>query len=336
MTTAQRRFRRLGIITVCAVYLLILVGGIVRASGAGMGCPDWPTCFGQWVPPTSVSQLPADYQQIYADLGYRDTEFNVVKTWTEYINRLAGVTIGFLIFLTALASFAYRKEDRLITWLSVMAFFMVGFQGWLGSVVVSSNLQPYIITIHMLMALAIVAVLIFCIGRSLRDRVSFEDLGRLPPRVGVVLWLALAMSLLQIGMGTQVREAVDVIAANYGGLERHLWRDDFPGIFYLHRAFAALVLFVNLWLIWDINTHVHRECGLYSASLLLGGMIGVEILAGVIMDRLGIPAAIQPLHLLLACMIFGVQFFMLTIYRFTVSKPAVAAGGEEATVPASS
>ena len=63
-----------------------------------MGCPDWPTCFGQWVPPTSESDLPRNYQEIYADLGYAETRFNVVKTWTEYVNRLIGVGIGLLIF----------------------------------------------------------------------------------------------------------------------------------------------------------------------------------------------------------------------------------------------
>ena len=93
------RYRRIALITLASVYFLILVGASVRASGAGMGCPDWPTCFGQWIPPTNEAQLPGNYQEIYAELGYRDTQFNVVKTWTEYANRLIGVTIGFLIFL---------------------------------------------------------------------------------------------------------------------------------------------------------------------------------------------------------------------------------------------
>ena len=84
---AAVRFRRLGMLTICAVYFVILVGGIVRASGAGMGCPDWPTCFGQWVPPTSEIQLPANYHEIYAQRGYENTQFNPVKTWTEYTNR---------------------------------------------------------------------------------------------------------------------------------------------------------------------------------------------------------------------------------------------------------
>ncbi|MCC6697489.1 MAG: COX15/CtaA family protein, partial [Candidatus Hydrogenedentes bacterium] len=104
-------FRRIGTTTIAAVFFLILVGGIVRASGAGMGCPDWPKCFDRWVPPTDESQLPPDYQEIYKDRGYADTTFNAVKTWTEYINRLVGVTIGFLIFLTLLSSLGYLRSD---------------------------------------------------------------------------------------------------------------------------------------------------------------------------------------------------------------------------------
>lgn len=94
---ARRRFAALALATVAIIYALILVGGIVRATGSGMGCPDWPTCFGRWIPPTSETQLPPDYQQIYADRGYADTTFNVQKTWIEYLNRLLGVFTGFAI-----------------------------------------------------------------------------------------------------------------------------------------------------------------------------------------------------------------------------------------------
>ncbi|MBL4821474.1 MAG: COX15/CtaA family protein, partial [Gammaproteobacteria bacterium] len=170
------RYRRFAWITIAAVYFLILVGASVRASGAGMGCPDWPTCFGQWIPPTSEAQLPADYQEIYAELGYADTRFNVVKTWTEYTNRLVGVTIGFLVFLTAVFSWSCRRHDPWIFRASVAAFFMVGFEGWLGSQVVSSNLQPGLITLHMLMALAIVAALLFALAQSRRGIMAAQPI----------------------------------------------------------------------------------------------------------------------------------------------------------------
>src|SRR3989338_8742997 len=71
------------------VYFVILAGGIVRISGAGLGCPDWPRCFGRWIPPTDISQIPP-----HINTG----DFNFRLAWTEYINRLAGVISGFVIF----------------------------------------------------------------------------------------------------------------------------------------------------------------------------------------------------------------------------------------------
>lgn len=104
---AEHRFIRIGFATLACLFLLILAGGIVRSSGSGMGCPDWPRCFERWVPPTNVSELPVNYQEIYKDRGYHSTEFNVMKTWTEYINRLIGAVTGFVIFLMFIFSRHY-------------------------------------------------------------------------------------------------------------------------------------------------------------------------------------------------------------------------------------
>jgi len=304
------RFRRLGMLTICAVYFVILVGGIVRASGAGMGCPDWPTCFGQWVPPTDVSQLPENYQEIYAERGYKNTQFNPVKTWTEYANRLVGVTIGFLIFLTAWSSRIFLKADKSIFYLSVSIFLLVGFQGWLGSLVVASNLHPFMITLHMLLALFIVALLIYAIAKSQKDSLIQIDSSQLPKILNTVLIIAMGLTLLQIAMGTQVREAVDFIAHKHKYIDREYWRDSFPIIFYIHRSFSAIVLFTNLWIAWKIYQSVDKNNVLLRCSYLLVSVIGCAIIAGVTLDRLGVPPVAQPIHLLMANLIFGVQFFI--------------------------
>ncbi|MEI7839395.1 MAG: COX15/CtaA family protein [Methylococcaceae bacterium] len=320
---AALRFRRLGMLTICAVYLVILAGGIVRASGAGMGCPDWPTCFGQWIPPTSEAQLPANYHEIYAQRGYENTQFNPIKTWTEYTNRLVGVTIGFLIFLTAWSSRIYLKTDKPVFYLAITAFLLVGFQGWLGSTVVSSNLNPLKITIHMIVALMIVALLIYTITRSQRDSFVPIDLVNLPPKFKTVLLVVIGMTLVQIVMGTQVRQAVDFISHELVSVDRQFWRDDFPIIFYVHRSFSSLILFTNAWLVWQLRKNVAKNHPLVRAGFLLFGLIVTAILAGVSLDRLGMPPVAQPIHLLMANLILGTQFFMWMALRYSSQKIAV-------------
>jgi heme a synthase len=316
---AAARFRRLGTLTIFAVYFVILVGGIVRASGAGMGCPDWPTCFGQWVPPTDASQLPANYHEIYAARGYESTTFNPVKTWTEYANRLVGVTIGFLIFLTAWSSRIYFKTDKTTFYLALSSFFLVGFQGWLGSAVVASNLKPFMITLHMLLALFIVALLIYAISRSQKPLLSTLNANWVTPRFTLILKIAMGITLIQVAMGTQVREAVDFIAHQHSYIDRAYWRDSFPLIFYVHRSFSSIILFTNLWLAWKIFKNADNNLLLKVAYALMG-LIVTAILAGVSLDRLGFPAFAQPVHLLMANLIFGAQFFLFICLHYATGK----------------
>jgi len=117
------RYQKVALTTVGATIFLIFVGGLVRASGAGLGCPDWPKCFGMWIPPTAASDLPSQFDV---------SQFNVFKTWTEYVNRLIGVVIGLLITATFVLSFRYRKTEPAVLYSSALAFVLVLVQGWLG------------------------------------------------------------------------------------------------------------------------------------------------------------------------------------------------------------
>ncbi len=318
------RFRRISMMTLIAVYLVILAGGIVRASGAGMGCPDWPKCFGQLIPPTSEAQLPANYHEIYAGRGYADTSFNAVKTWTEYVNRLIGATTGILVFLTLLASRHYRKTDPVVFNVSLAVFLLIGFQAWLGARVVANHLNPWIITTHMLMAFAIVILLIYAIARSQQESLSAIDTRRLPAAFKTVLQVAIGMSLLQIAMGTQIRQAMDPLIfqqmVHGDGGDRTLWRESFPFIFYIHRSFSSLILFTNLWLVWKIYKTIRSDSLMFRFGLVLAGLVVTAILSGVSLDRLGFPAVVQPVHLLMANLIFGTQLFLFLVYRYATAK----------------
>ncbi|ARK09527.1 COX15/CtaA family protein [Fibrivirga algicola] len=309
----EHSFRRLALLTVIAVFLLILVGGVVRSTGAGMGCPDWPKCFGQWVPPTDVSQLPANYQEIYSHRGYANTEFNAVKTWIEYLNRLLGALIGVFIFITFVASaIAYWQRDRAIVGYSFLALLLVGFQGWLGAKVVSSVLAAWLITLHMLLAIIIVGVLLYVVARTQIQSLSVSaqtfQLSKASNR-----WLLISSGLLliQILLGTQVRETVDEVANKLGELQRFRWVEELDIRFYVHRSFSLIVLICQLLWIVPVSKQLKKGNPIRRMAIATGSLLVVEILTGAIMAYFAIPAWAQPVHLTLAVVSLGIQFVVI-------------------------
>lgn len=311
----ERSFRRLALLTVIAVYLLILVGGVVRSTGSGMGCPDWPKCFGQWVPPTSVNELPANYQEIYSHRGYATTEFNAVKTWTEYLNRLLGALIGVFIFLTFIAStVAYWRKDRAIVGYSFLALLLVGFQGWLGAKVVSSVLATWLITLHMLLAIVIVGVLLYVMARS---QASFLMSEHTVIEKGPQRWLLISSCLLliQILLGTQVREMVDEVADQFGAQQRFRWIDELGIRFYIHRSFSLVVLATQLLWVWPVVKMQPQQTKIRQLAQSLIVLTFVEIVTGVIMAYWSIPAWAQPVHLTLAIVALGIQFLVILFVK---------------------
>jgi cytochrome c oxidase assembly protein subunit 15 len=161
----------------------------------------------------------------------------------------------------------------------------------------------------------LVALLIYTIARSQRDFLSQIDTQSLPDRFKTVLIAAMIMTLLQVAMGTQVREAVDFIAREH--IERQYWRNDFPIIFYIHRSFSSIILFTNLWLMWKIYHAFNKHQLLFRAGVALTALVVTAILAGISLDRLGVPPIVQPIHLLVASLIFGVQFFLYSCLNYS-------------------
>ena len=317
----EHSFRRLALLTVIAVFLLILVGGVVRSTGAGMGCPDWPKCFGQWVPPTDVSQLPANYQEIYSHRGYANTEFNAVKTWIEYLNRLLGALIGVLIFFTFVASVvAYWQRDRAIVGYSFLALLLVGFQGWLGAKVVASVLAAWLITLHMLVAIIIVGVLLYVAARTWFSSVDTQSF-RLSKTTKRWLLISSGLLLFQILLGTQVRETVDEIADRLGEVQRFRWVEELDVRFYVHRSFSLVVLFCQLLWIVPVYRSSSNEGGSRKMAIATGALLVVEIITGAIMAYFAIPAWAQPVHLTLAVVSLGIQFVViLFLYKNVLMK----------------
>jgi cytochrome c oxidase assembly protein subunit 15 len=315
-TVNTANFRRFGIFTIIAVYLLILAGGIVRSTGSGMGCPDWPRCFGRWIPPTDISQLPADYMVKYKVHGFK-AEFNVTKTWIEYINRLLGAIIGVLIFLVVVYSIPFLKKDKAIFYLSLLTFILVGFEAWLGKVVVATNLSPLMITLHMSGSLVIVALLIYVIARSQTQHINFNIENK--KMTELFLWVLISLTFIQIIGGTQVRELIDEISSAMNYQQRETWVSQLGSIFGFHRMFSFIVLAANSYFLYIVSKGSDKKNIFIKSAKYTLALLFFEFFLGVAMAALNIPAFIQPLHLLCATLIFGLQFFMLVMLYFSTN-----------------
>ncbi|UZR93683.1 COX15/CtaA family protein [Chondrinema litorale] len=318
MKKSEKRFRNFGVITIVSVYVLILVGGIVRATGSGMGCPDWPKCFGQWVPPTNEAELPENYKEVFKVAGKEIADFNVIHTWTEYVNRLVGSLIGVFILVTCILSISFYKKDKLITVLSFITFLIVLFQGWLGSVVVSTNLKPILITLHMLLAQVIVGILLFVIFRSFGNVLSLKKLPEVTfKKVQFTLLICIALSVIQLMLGTQVREGVDVVAKSFDYQQRNLWLEEIGAVFYTHRSFSLLVLAVHAYFFFMLfKSKENVPSDTVKWAYFLGAILLTEILSGIGMAYFSIPNWLQPVHLLLGSLALGVQFILLLFINF--------------------
>jgi cytochrome c oxidase assembly protein subunit 15 len=308
----QIRFRRFGILTIASVFFLIFIGGLVRSTGSGMGCPDWPKCFGQWIPPSDISELPIDYKTKFAVAGKEIADFDAFKTWTEYYNRLIGVVIGLFVFLTVFFALPYLKStNKKIFWLSFLAFILVGFQGWIGSIVVSTDLATYMITIHMLIALIIVALLIYTVSAS-QDFVIYQ-INPLPG-LKTLIWVLLIIALVQTVSGTQVREAIDEIAKRIDN--RWVWTDNAGNIFLMHRSWSWFSLLISIYMMLQFKKIFLRESILYKASLALVLLMCTQALSGAVLANLGFPSQFQSIHLTLGSLTVGLIIF-ISILVFT-------------------
>ncbi len=321
MSKAQRHFVTAALITVAAVFMLIAVGSTVRATGAGMGCPDWPMCFGQLIPPTDVSQLPENYQQIYRNRGYANVEFNALKTWTEFFNRLTGVTIGFLSIWTLWAAWRVRREMKPVFWYSLSAFLLVGFNGWLGKVVVDSNLHPVLITSHMMASLLVVASLILAISHATRKTLSMSISGAHATRMWLIIGMIL--TIIQIALGVQVRERIDIISIGLNYAERTTWVAQVGTPLSIHIFAAMLVVAYSLWLGMRVVKYADNKLSQNLARAMMI-LVVVELMFGLSLALLGFPAFLQPLHLMFAAMIFGVQMTLFGAAHYALSSKAGA------------
>lgn len=294
--------------TIMAVLLLIFVGGVVRSTGSGMGCPDWPKCFGSWVPPTHVSQLPLNYQEIYGAKLKGEVVFNPVKTWIEYLNRLLGVIIGILVFSNFVASFSFLSKIKSVVFLSGLAFALTLLEGWIGAKVVATELGHTMINVHLGIALLIVFVLVSAYILSKDD--DFKIKAQLPLYVVGLVWL---LTLVQLFFGTEVRGAIDTVSKSLGETQRGTWVESIGLKFYIHRSYSIIILVGSIWLYKKVKDTWREHVLLKQLNSYLLVFMFLEIVLGISLTYLGFQAWMQPFHLLFAVIMVTIQYVFVFI-----------------------
>ncbi|MBA5793233.1 COX15/CtaA family protein [Flavobacterium sp. xlx-214] len=330
----NKSFIRWAKITLVLIYLVIIAGATVRMTGSGMGCPDWPKCFGYYVPPTNVQELLWEPNHAY-EKGqviikdeklwvankdftskdvYQNTNwdaytkhdyavFNVYHTWVEYINRLCGALAGLACLVLFFKSFSYWKTKKSIVLWSGIVLFLLMFNAWLGATVVYSVLNPIKITTHMIAALLNVAALLYLI-HLVKTKDVYTTNYDTPFKV--FSWVAMIFTLIQIGLGTQVRQFIDEQTQS-GITDVSLWLQNPDVTFYIHRTFSFVIFFVNLYLFLR-NKRLNLGNKKINWVLLL---LIVEVVTGILMYYIHFPFGTQAAHLILAATMFGLQFSIL-------------------------
>ena len=339
----KNRFPQIVQIAIISIYLIFLAGSIVRMTGSGMGCPDWPKCFGYYIPPTSEDQITWKPNTTYnkgiiiikdevlfvAEKDLKtESEFNInhwkryikhdyatfnkFHTWTEYINRLATVLSGFVFLFLIYAASKFWKEDKRIPLLAYAAFFLMLVEAVMGKMVVDTNLKPGLITVHMIIGLIIIGLLLqlkFIISTD-KKKYNYNSL------FNKLLIISVIFSLIQVAMGTQVRQFIDEQVKQFGFENKNysLMNPSFK--FYFHRSFTIAIVLVNFGLFY-INQIKNLGYKLVNWIVFL---IFLESITGILMYYAEFPIGTQATHLLAGAILFGLQFYLWIQSRRTVSS----------------
>jgi cytochrome c oxidase assembly protein subunit 15 len=283
--------RRWVLATFILTFLTIIAGGVVRTTQSGMGCPDWPTCFGKWIPPTNASQLPPDFEK-YLQKQDIDHTFNVFHTWTEYINRLVGELLG--VFALIQFFLLYRKRKELAQAYKLAAAYLVAviLTGLFGGAVVLLNLAHLSITVHLLAAIILLQIQL-ALMLSLQSKlfiVCVEDKQR------KIFFFLLTVLFIQSALGTGVRMYVDGVSKTLHYEQRETWLAATPVSFLIHRSFSWIVLLTTIFTTW----YSRNIIAIRNKLLALSVIITMSMITGIVLFYADMPAIAQPIHLFLA------------------------------------
>jgi cytochrome c oxidase assembly protein subunit 15 len=202
------KYRKLIAVTLFLTFDLIVFGAFTRLTDSGLGCPDWPGCYGEANPFQSHEAIKA--AQNLMPTG----PVTLQKAWIEMIHRYLAMAVGVLIVAQMVIAWWRRAQLQHSPWLPTALFFFVCLQGAFGAWTVTLKLQPVIVTIHLLLGMGLLSLLAWAFARELRPVVESTTGNSNLKRIASV---ALILLTVQIALGGWV-------STNYAALACH----DYP------------------------------------------------------------------------------------------------------------
>ena len=301
------RLKALTLITLFLTFDLVLFGAFTRLTDSGLGCPDWPGCYGSATPIGAKSEITA------AQTAMPTGPVTHSKAWIEMVHRYLATGVGVLILLLASLSWWQRRNHPAIRpgW-PTFTLVWVCLQGAFGALTVTMKLFPAIVTLHLMFGIGLLALL-------MAQAVRYDGAGArpLPARLRQGLWVGFVLLWLQIALGGWVSTNYAVLACpdfptcngqwipamNWQGFS--LWRElghtptgqllefsALSSIHFVHRSFAWLVLSVLLVIGWRLR----QQQGLAVAGQWLLGLSGLQFITGLSNVVLGWPLFAAVLH----------------------------------------
>ncbi|HXF74183.1 MAG TPA: COX15/CtaA family protein, partial [Actinomycetota bacterium] len=292
----MNRVRKLAVAATAATGLLIAWGGIVRATGSGDGCPDWPRCFGRWIPPLEYHAL------------------------IEYVHRLLANLVVPLIAVLAVAAWRLRRGSPRVFRASLAALALVLAQAGLGGVVVLTGLHPWWVTAHFAVAMLVLGALVYATTES---RPAAGDAGVDRSFARLAAWDAAAvLALLLVGTYVRARGA-GLVFPDWPLMDGRIvpvLEGEAPAVF-LHRALAAAVALLALWTVIRALAMPRRARPVVVLSSLLLAMVGAQVLVGAAVVWTRLAAAAVAAHVALSAAIWALAVALAAVARRLAPRP---------------